>query len=283
MLFYTFIVQQLQYFWKNSDKNPSHLEQNASYSSNTYGEYSSPAVSQLCNKVIFPWLQVDLQLESASDYFPAEIIKGIIPSSSNPASMRLSVILEAFQQYFHAFEQMRKENQSLQRKAKMFDEVLKKNKLLEAKLKQMQSSGQFSPICVNLSDDVTSQGRVMQEKIADLEEQMRQVEPLQKAYIRSEERCKQLVEVTQQWAIECDEKVNLIKVYEEENKQLKSQVEQLERRVAKYKKFWTDTKDQPKRKVPDSQFEELRNELAFRRELYDQVSSSFFYLYYTIL
>ena len=108
--------------------------------------------------------------------------------------------------------------------------------------------------------------------IADQEEQLRQVNPLQRAYMRSEERCKQLVEVTQQWSIECEEKLKVIKMLEKEAEQLKAQIQQLEGRVTKYKKYWMDTKDMQMGRVSDVQFEELRSELASRRQLYDQVS-----------
>lgn len=56
--------------------------------------------------------------------------------------------------------------------------------------------------------------------------------------------------------------------------QLKGDIQQLEMRVTRYKKFWLDTKDMPRGRVggdSSSQFEELRGELALRRELYDQV------------
>lgn len=99
------------------------------------------------------------------------------------------------------------------------------------------------------------------------------MEPLQLAYVGSEERCKQLVEVTQQWAIECDEKLRYIQMLEKEGEKLRGQLQQQEARVSKYKKFWMENKEAvvSAGKVSDYQFEELRSELACRRELYDQV------------
>ena len=64
--------------------------------------------------------------------------------------------------------------------------------------------------------------------MAELEEQVKLAEPLQQAYSRSEERCVQLVEVTQQWAIECEEKVRMIEVLEKEADQLKGALQQLD-------------------------------------------------------
>ena len=98
------------------------------------------------------------------------------------------------------------------------------------------------------------------------------------AYIRSEEFCKQLVEVTQQWAIECDKKVRFIHALEKETSDLKTfdlktHLQQLDARLSKNKKFWMENKDLPRGRVSDYQFDELRSELAFRRELYDQVGT----------
>ena len=103
------------------------------------------------------------------------------------------------------------------------------------------------------------------------------------AYIRSEERCKQLVEVTQQWAIECDEKVRFIHALEKETSDLKTHLQQLDARVSRYKKFWMENKDLPRGRVSDYQFDELRSELAFRRELYDQVGTVWSGLLVTII
>ena len=114
-----------------------------------------------------------------------------------------------------------------------------------------------------------------------MEAKTAEAEALKRSYTRSEQRCKQLVVVTQQWALECEDKVKLINVQDMELKGVKEEIEQLERRVTKYKKFWVEYKKEGggggggggegEEKESDLQFEELRNELAFRRELYDMV------------
>lgn len=309
ILFFTFITQQLQHFWKQHTTHPPHDQHTQSRDH----DYREPYLSSSCG--VFPWLKVDIPFEEARDFFPAEVIKGVMPNSSDPVALKVSVLLEAFQQFLRAFDSLKRENVSLQRRAKMYDELVRKNRILETKLNQMQA-GQYgiAPVQGGTSPSETA----MREKIADLEEQLKQVgtasnvyttedrrqgihihlltnsllerfyyntvylnfiqvESLQKAYIRSEERCKQLVEVTQQWAIECEEKLQLIQVLEKETEQLKTQNQQLDVRVTKYKKYWSDTKDLPKGRVSDSQFEELRSELASRRELYDQVGDISFW------
>ena len=106
-------------------------------------------------------------------------------------------------------------------------------------------------------------------RMAELEEQVKLAEPLQQAYSRSEERCVQLVEVTQQWAIECEEKVRMIEFLEKEADQLKGTLQQLDTRVAKYKKYWMETKDVPRAgRVSDAQFEELRTEVGHEERSY---------------
>ncbi len=150
---------------------------------------------------------------------------------------------------------------------------LRNDHTLESKLKQMEdtsdvshrgsSGGGYATFSPSASFDLTTR-----ERIGDLKHQLEQV---QNAYARSEERCKQLVEVTQQWALECDEKMKLVRIEEKTVQQLTGEMEQAERRVEKYKKYWMDTKDLPRGRVSDSQFEELRSEMALRRELYDQV------------
>ena len=57
------------------------------------------------------------------------------------------------------------------------------------------------------------------------------------------ERDRQLAEVTQQWSIECEGKMKVIGVLEKEVEQLKAQIQHLEGRVIKYKKYWKDTRD----------------------------------------
>ena len=95
-----------------------------------------------------------------------------------------------------------------------------------------------------------------------------ELEPLKRALARSEERNKQLVEVTQQWAIECQEKDSHIAVVETQYQQIRQERELFKKKLAKYKRQASVDREQ---KVPDCQFEELREELGYRRELYDKV------------
>lgn len=248
-ILFIFIAQHFYYHPSSKDQ---HKESAAS-------RFESHRESPICSN--FPWLQIDISPDDCRDFFPAEVVKGILPNEHNPVELKLSVILESFRQFYQAAEGLKRENQSLQMKAKMFEEVVKKNRILESKLYQQHAQALTVPAA---SPDPP-------EKTADLE---KQIGLLQNAYTRSEDRCKQLVDVTQQWAIECGEKVNLINVLEKEIEQLKADVESLDNRVAKYKRYWVETKDQARDKVSDSQFEELRSELASRRELYDQVRNS---------
>ena len=244
ILFFTFITQQLQHFLKQREDESSSIFPG-----------SDSCSSSTCK---FPWLTLDLPLDNVRDYFPAEAIKTVVPNPNDPIPLKLSVILDAFQQFLDHFENMKAENQILRQKLEIENEST-----------ELRSQDEFYPNsqwCSDISESATKK------RIADLEEQLEQVEPLQKAYIRSEERCKQLVEVTQQWALECEEKIQLICVFETEVNQLKGEMEELEKRVAKYKKFWIMSKEHSNGRVNDSQFEELRNELAMRRELYDKVS-----------
>jgi len=95
-----------------------------------------------------------------------------------------------------------------------------------------------------------------------------ELEPLKRALARSEERNKQLVEITQQWEIECQEKDSHIAVLETQIQQYRQERELFKKKLAKYKKQASVDREQ---KVSDSQFEELRDELGYRRELYDKV------------
>ncbi len=272
ILLFTFFTQQLQLLWRRGSQDPP-SPQRALQSSPQHASNREAATSTSWRQTatpMFPWLEVDVQVEECRDYFPSEVVKSVLPNSSNPTPLKLSVILEAFQQFLHGYEGVKKENQSLQRKGRMHDELLKKCRILEEKLTRARSEQLGHN---GLSHTHAAASQIAKEKIADLEEQLRQVDPLQRAYIRSEERCEQLVEVTQQWSIECEEKLQVIKVLEKEVEQLKSQIQHLEERVAKYKKYWADTKDQPLGRATDAQFEELRSELACRRQLYDQVMS----------
>ncbi|XP_064396529.1 uncharacterized protein LOC135343499 [Halichondria panicea] len=78
---------------------------------------------------------------------------------------------------------------------------------------------------------------------------------------KSEERCKQLVVVTQQWALECGDKDKAISIYEAETKQLKDVIVQLEKRIGKYKRYWQDNRS----------LEEMRTEVEQRKILHDKV------------
>ena len=50
------------------------------------------------------------------------------------------MLLESFQQYLRANESLKRENSALLRKGKMYDELVRKNRALEAKMTQMQAS-----------------------------------------------------------------------------------------------------------------------------------------------
>lgn len=305
VLFFTLITQQLQSLWS---KSQSHTHSPTHHIPNV----TPQDTQQIASNSIFPWLHTDVASEEARDFFPTEVVKSVTPNLDNPVHLKLSVILEAFQQFIRAYDNLKRENLSLQRKGRMYDELSRKFRALESKMSQMQqqagrcghsnatppeipglvaNSGtnavqgcghnRATPSWnapppwnathppVDLSPDTSA---ALQKKVAELEEQVKLAEPLQQAYERSEERCVQLVEVTQQWAIECEEKVRMIEFLEKEAEEQKVVVQQLDARVAKYKKYWMETKDLPKtEKVSDAQFEELRMELAMRRELYDQV------------
>ena len=121
----------------------------------------------------------------------------------------------------------------------------------------------------------------------------KQAEPLRRTLAKSEDRNKQLVDVTQQWAIECQEKENQIAVRDSQIRELRGEIdpqkqrllslenrikeltserEQLKKRVSKLKKQLSSASERCREeRVGDSQFEELRVELSHRRELYDQV------------
>ena len=108
----------------------------------------------------------------------------------------------------------------------------------------------------------------LRSKLDALKTKLLEIEPLRRALARSEERNKQLVGVTQQWAIECQEKDAHTAGLETQVQQLKQERELFKKKLFKYKKQASMDKGQ---KVSDSQFEELREELGYRRELYDKV------------
>ena len=117
---------------------------------------------------------------------------------------------------------------------------------------------------------------------------------MRRTLAKSEDRNKQLVDVTQQWAIECQEKENQIAVrdsqirelrgendqlkqrsssLENRSKELLTEREQFKKKASKLKKQLSSVSERCREeRVSDSQFEELRVELSYRRELYDQVS-----------
>ena len=141
----------------------------------------------------------------------------------------------------------------------------------------------------------------LQRQVDQLESNVReltkQIEPLKRALAKSEDRNKQLVDVTQQWAIECQEKDNQIAVRDSQIRELRAEVDQMKQQllnVKKHNKELLTDREQFKKKisklkkqlnsssegtrgdrVSDSQFEELRVELAYRRELYDQVLTTY--------
>ena len=100
------------------------------------------------------------------------------------------------------------------------------------------------------------------------------------------------MEVTQQWAVECQEKDNLIAVLKSQLKESMGDVErvkqqltsletrcqalqadkdQLKQKLRKVKKHLSSGGHESSHGAGGSRFEELRVELAQRRELYDQV------------
>ena len=266
ILLFTFFTQQLQLLWRRSEDDDSDPPLR-SQSDPQHTERPGSSKKQPSSTAFFPWLEVDVQADECRDYFPADVIRNVIPNPSNPTPLKLSVVLEAFQQFFGKFQALLRENQSLQRRGRMYDDLFKKYRILEEKLAKSrldQTSGHNGLTHGHATD-------LMKQKIAELQEQLRQVGPLQRAYARSEDRCKQLVEVTQQWSIECEGKMKVVRILEKEVEQLKAQVQHLEGRVNKYKKYWADTKDLHLGRATDAQFEELRSELASRRLLYDQV------------
>ena len=108
----------------------------------------------------------------------------------------------------------------------------------------------------------------LRSKLDALKAKVLEIEPLKRALARSEERNKQLVGVTQQWAIECQEKDAHIAGLETQVQQFKQERELFKKKLVKYKKQASVERGQ---KVSDTQFEELREELGYRRELHDKV------------
>ena len=186
------------------------------------------------------WITLDVDWPSMRDYFPAQLLEGVNPSADHFVPMRLSVLLDAFQQLFQKYTKLAEDNRSI------------------GDLSAIHSS--CSPQSVNLSKG----NEVSQD-------QLKRLESIQRALANSEERCQQLVVVTQQWSAECADKDKLIAVQATQIGQLKDECDKIQKKMNKYKKHWMATKDAETKRVSDSQFEELRLELACRRELHDQV------------
>ena len=240
-----------------------------------------PQDLSLTNKL--NWLKMDVPLEEIRDYFPPDEIKGVTPNSLSPVKLNMSVILEAFQQFFERFQRATKENVHFSQNAQLVKELIKQNTRLETKVRELQHS---KPDTVSAHQQHTpshsdshSQVQKLQKELSRLLEKVKILEPFQTAYTKSEERSKQLVGVTQEWAIECEEKDKLIAVQDTQIKQLQEEIDQLQRRVFKYKKHWMATREredetQAGNQVDTSQFEEAKLELALRREFQDQVIES---------
>ncbi len=210
-------------------------------------------------------------METTREYFVSRTLKDISPSERNPVAIKLSLLLESFQQFYHAFRSLKSKNLSLHEKLL---EATKVKERLEAELHRMRldrlqrnPTHGLIPYFAGSADD----------RAIELEAKKAEVEALKRSYVRSEQRCKQLVVVTQQWALECEDKVKLIHLQEQQLKDTRAEMAQLEKRVNKYKKFWVESKAGgvgecgDDGKVSDFQFEELRTELAMRRELYNMV------------
>lgn len=241
VLFYTYVTQLLQSIWKSKESHNG----------------------SAANLKHLGWLQIDVGEGDVPDYFPAKATDGIHPSVDHPVDLKLSVLLEAFQQFCQRFESLLQDNHSLQRKAKLAQDLIKRNSSLQAKVQGLQHNGQTHP---------TSSMTLIQDLESELRHTKDELQTLQRAYSSSEERCKQLVEVTQQWSAECADKDKLIAVQTTQIEQLQAEIDKLQKKVSKYKKHWLATKDAiPGQRASDAQFEELRLELACRRELHDQV------------
>ena len=168
------------------------ISQLKSYLSKTEYEHDIPKLETVDEPSIspwaLPWLNDDVPFESIREFFPAESIKGMPVTS--PQSIRLSLLLEAFQQHTRKMNDMSERNQSLEH---MVTDLSARIAYLEAQLSAQKGERQME----EMSGDDGCNG---QTEVVD------KVESLQRSYCKSEERCKQLVVVTQQWAIECEDK-----------------------------------------------------------------------------
>lgn len=210
------------------------------------------------------WITLDVDCQSIRDYFPAEFLKGVNPSAEHLIPLRLSVLLDAFQQLLQKYRKLLHDNESMQSELKSLPELVQQKSTLEAKLREQE--GTLPPY------SSSSKGAESQR---DVRYKLQRLQSLERAYVNAEERCKQLVEVTQQWSAECADKDKLIAVQATQIEQVTGELDKTQKRLSKYKKHWIATKDAPPpKRAPDAQFEELRLELACRRELHDQVSFS---------
>ena len=220
---------------------------------------------QLEGKDCFSWIKLDVDWQSIREYFPAEFLKGVNPSPDHPVQLRLSVVLDAFQQFSQKYKKLVQDNQLLQDKLKVLPEVVHEKSILEAKLRERETSN------LPLSTSSQSKSNKDSDTPLDVRETLKRLESLERAYANAEERCKQLVIVTQQWSAECSDKDKLLAVQATQIEQLEAEIDKLQRKLAKYKKHWEATRDHTHKRVSDSQFEELRLELACRKELQNQV------------
>ena len=222
-------------------------------SSSTSSSYCGPGTeSQLS------WITLDVDYQSIREYFPAEFLKGVNPSAEHLIPLRLSVLLDAFQQLIQKYKKLIQDNESMQSELKCLPELVQQKSILESELREREGG---TP---------SSKGAESQHAVAGYK--LQRLQSLERAYLNAEERCKQLVEVTQQWSAECADKDKLIAVQATQIEQVSGELDKTQKRLSKYKKHWIATKDAPPmQRVPDAQFEELRLELACRRELHDQV------------
>ena len=77
-------------------------------------------------------------MEEVRDYFPTEVVRGVAPSSERPVSLRLSTLLEGFQQLLRGCEALRKEGMSLEKQGRLYEELVRRNKVLEEKLSRQR-------------------------------------------------------------------------------------------------------------------------------------------------
>lgn len=225
------------------------------------------------SKNYLSWITLDVDWQSIREYFPAEFVKEVNPSVDHLVPLRLSVLLDAFQQFCQRYMKLVQDNDTMQGKHKFLPELIQQKSISEAKLRERE-------IAIQTSVSPSLQDSSLQH---DVSSKLMRLDSLERAYANVEERCKQLVVVTQQWSAECADKDKLIAVQDKQIEQLTAELDKTQRKLTKYKKHWVATKDAAPKRASDTEFEELRLELACRRELHDQVSSYFTGLYLTCL